>query len=417
MVNIMTGQLKNGMRLEQIIRNLLEDDLYKYSMGQAIFHQFASSVTTWTFKCRNRDVHFTPEMVDEIREQVRAYCSLRYKEEELAYLSTIKWIKKDYVDFLRFWHPRFEEFTIDTNDPCGLHIEATGTWFNTSRYEMPVLMIVNEVYFRMAYDYKALYESFVERLMYKYEMLRSCKWYAGSFSGFGLRRRLSGEAEEKFVDVFSHLNDTMHSASHFVGMSNVYLAWKYDKTPVGTMAHEWIMGAGQGNPRHNPAYCNWYALDAWVKEYGILNGTALTDTIGTDVFLKDFQLTFATLFSGVRHDSGDPIVWGEKMIGHYEQLGINPTLKTLLFSDSLNFEKTDRIFRHFNGRAKVAFGIGTYLTNDTFAEPLNIVMKMTKCNGHDVVKLSDADGKCMCKNPEYIDFVKRCIDMRMKQAV
>ena len=173
------------------------------------------------------------------------------------------------------------------------------------------------------------------------------------------------------------------------------------------MAHEWIMCVGQGNHKHNPAYSNWYALNAWVKEYGILNGTALTDAITTNCFLKDFQLTFATLFSGVRHDSGDPIEWGEKMIAHYKALGIDPSGKTLLFSDSLNFEKADQIFRHFNGRAKVAFGIGTYLSNDTCVEPLNIVMKTTKCNGMDVAKVSDVEGKGMCKNPEYVDYLER----------
>lgn len=400
------------MKLAPIIRSLLENDLYKFSMGQAVFHQFAERTATWSFKCRNTDVHFTPEMVREIREQIKYYCSLRFTEKELAYLADILWIKQDYVDFLRFWYPRFEEFTVDSKDLCGLRIEASGTWLNTSQYEMPILMIVNEVYFRMAYNYEDLYVSFEERLLKKYDLLKNGHWYAGNFSGFGLRRRLSGEAEEKFVDVFSHLNDTKQCASRFVGLSNVYLAWKYNLMPTGTMAHEWIMGAGQGDMKHNPAYCNWYALEAWVKEYGVLNGTALTDTIGTDVFLKDFQLTFASLFSGVRHDSGDPIDWGKKMIGHYKNLGIDPKTKTLLFSDSLNFEKADKIFRCFAGKTKTAFGIGTYLTNDTFAEPLNIVMKMTMCNGHDVAKLSDCEGKGMCKNPEYVDYVRQCIAMR-----
>ena len=132
---------------------------------------------------------------------------------------------------------------------------------------------------------------------------------------------------------FAHLNDTLHSSSKFVGTSNVYLAKKYGLTPVGT-SHEWIMCTGQGNHRHNPAYSSWYALDAWIKEYGVLNGIALTDTITTDCFLRDFQLTYATLFSGVRHDSGDPYEWGERLIAHYKSLGIDPKTKTLLFSDS-----------------------------------------------------------------------------------
>lgn len=401
------------MKLHRIINSLLETDLYKLSMGQAIYHQFSDYKTTWTFKCRNKDVHFTREMVDEIREQIKAYCELRFTEDELAYIDSIKWMKGSYVDFLRLWQPRFEDFEISTDAECGLAIETKGTWLNTSMYEIPTLAIVNEVYFRMNYNYGWLLDSFKEKLDEKYEALKNGKYYAGTFSEFGLRRRLSAEAQELVVEKFSHLNDTKHCSSTFVGTSNVYLAKKYGLTPVGTMAHEFIMCAGQGNHKHNPAYSNWYALDAWVKEYGVLNGIALTDTITTDCFLRDFQLTYATLFSGVRHDSGDPIEWGEKMISHYQELGLDPITKTLLFSDSLNFEKADEIFRHFNGRAKVAFGIGTYLSNDTCVEPLNIVMKTTKVNGQDVAKLSDVSGKGMCKNQEYVDYLRRCIDWRM----
>lgn len=401
------------MKLKQIITSLLELDLYKLSMGQAIYHQFSDYKTTWSFKCRNKDVCFTKEMVDEIHDQIKAYCNLSFTEDELQYIDNIKWMKGSYVDFLRLWKPRYEDFTITNDGDCGLSIETKGTWLNTSMYEIPTLAIVNEVYFRMNYNYDELLESFKERLNEKYDKLHSNHWYAGTFSEFGLRRRLSAEAQELVVEKFSHLNDTMHCASKFIGTSNVYLAKKYNLVPVGTMAHEWIMCVGQGNHKHNPAYSNWYALNAWVKEYGILNGTALTDTITTDCFLKDFQLTFSTLFSGVRHDSGDPVEWGEKMVSHYENLGIDPKTKTLLFSDSLNFEKADEIFRHFNGKAKVAFGIGTYLTNDTHINPLNIVMKVTKCNGQDVAKISDVNGKGMCKNPEYVDYLQRCIDWRM----
>lgn len=318
-----------------------------------------------------------------------------------------------YVDFLRLWQPRYEDFEITTDAECGLSIETFGTWLNTSMYEIPTLAIVNEVYFRMAYNYEELLESFKKKLDIKYEYLRNGRWHAGTFSEFGLRRRLSAEAQELTVEKFSQLNNTLHSSSKFVGTSNVYLAKKYNLTPVGTMAHEWIMCSGQGNHKHNPAYSNWYALDAWIKEYGVLNGIALTDTITTDCFLKDFQLTYATLFSGVRHDSGDPIKWGEKMIKHYELLGINPKTKTLLFSDSLDFERADKLFRHFHDRINVAFGIGTYLSNDTDVPALNIVMKTTKCNGMDVAKISDIEGKGMCKNPQYVDYLKRCINWRM----
>lgn len=398
------------MKLPQIIISLLETDMYKFSMGQAIYHQFSDYKTTWSFKCRNTDVHFTKEMVKEIKEQIKAYCNLRFTEDELEYLHTIRWIKGSYVDFLRLWQPRFEDFEITTDAECGLSIETKGTWLNTSMYEIPTLAIVNEVYFKMAYDYNKLLESFKTKLNEKVNHLVNGEFTLGPFSEFGLRRRLSAEAQELAINA---LSQATYPESKFVGTSNVYLAKKFGLKPVGTMAHEWIMCVGQGNHKHNPAYSNWYALDAWVKEYGILNGTVLTDTITTDCFLKDFQLTYSTLFSGVRHDSGDPFKWGDKMIEHYEKLDIDPRTKTLLFSDSLDFERADKLYKYFKDKSKVAFGIGTYIANDTDAPSLNIVMKTTACNGMDVAKISDTPGKGMCKNHDYVHYLQRCIDWRM----
>ena len=270
--------------MQRIINSLLETDMYKLSMGQVIYHQFSDYKTTWTFKCRNKDVYFTKEMVDEIKRQIKMYCELRFTKEELEYINNIKWIKGSYVDFL-----------ISDEGDNGLTIETTGTWLNTSMYEIPTLAIVNEVYFRMAYDYNELFESF------EYKLEEKIGWITEGVQNIsGLRRRLSAEAQEIAV---KRLAEDEYPCSTFVGTSNVYLAKKYGLTPCGTMAHEFIMCVGQGNHKHNPAYSNWYALDAWVKEYGILNGTALTDTITTDCFLRDFQLTYATLFSGVRHEN------------------------------------------------------------------------------------------------------------------
>jgi len=224
--------------MQQIINSLLETDLYKFSMGQAIYHQFSDYKTTWTFKCRNEDVFFTPEMVEEIRRQISLYCTLRFSEEELDYLNSIKWIKGSYVDFLRLWEPRYEDFVIGTDDSCGLTIETRGTWLNTSFYEIPTLAIVNEVYFRTAYDYSKLLESFKVRLRDKISALQSGKYCIGSFSEFGIRRRLSSEAQELAV---KSLRDSNLGSSVFAGTSNVYLARKLGIKPVGTMAHEWIM--------------------------------------------------------------------------------------------------------------------------------------------------------------------------------
>jgi len=400
------------MKLNPIIVSLLETDLYKLSMGQAIYHQFPDYETTWTFKCRNKDVYFTPAIVEEITRQIKAYCNLRFTEEELAYLKTIKWLKPSYIDFLRLWQPRFEDFTITTNAECGLSIEAKGTWLNTSMYEIPVLAIVNETYFRMMYNYELMLDDFLSRLNKKINALKSGAYNIGTFSEFGLRRRLSGEAQEIVVKDLVE-NNPYYADSKCIGTSNVYLAKKYGIAPVGTMAHEWIMCVGQGNHKHNPAYSNWYALDAWVKEYGVLNGIALTDTITTDCFLKDFQLTYSTLFNGVRHDSGCPYKWADKMLSHYANLGVDAKTKTLLFSDSLDFEKAHKLKAYVGDKAKAAFGIGTYLSNDTSIPALNIVMKVTECNGQPVAKISDVKGKGMCKDANYVEYLQRCIDWRM----
>lgn len=396
--------------MDQIITSLLETDLYKFSMGQAIYHQYPEYITTWTFKCRNEDVRFTQEMVDEIRHQIRLYCMLHFSEDELSYLKKIKWLNESYVDFLRLWHPHYKDFTITAEGEHGLSIEATGTWLNTSMYEIPVLAIVNEVYFRMGFDYGKLMDSFRKNLSEKISLLESGVYKLGTFSEFGLRRRLSAEAQDFAV---RELSDRTYPDSVFIGTSNVFLAKKYNVTPVGTMAHEWIMCTGQGDHKHNPAYSNYYAMTAWVREYGVLNGIALTDTITTDCFLRDFDLTFATLFSGVRHDSGNPYEWAEKMIRHYKELGIDPKSKTLLFSDSLDFKKATSLYNTFRDEAKIAFGIGTYISNDTCEHPLNIVMKTTRCNNQDVAKISDSEGKGMCKNQEYVDYLKRCIKWRL----
>ena len=410
--------------MEAIITSLLETDLYKFSMGQAIFHQFPGYKTTWTFKCRNKDVKFTSEMIDEIKHQLQEYCQLRFTEDELSYLENIGakrdsagnvvkkgWIKGSYIDFLRIWRPRYEDFEITDKAECGLSIEAKGTWLNTSMYEIPTLAIVNEVYFRYAYNYDELRQQFVRKLNEKVNLLEQDVYELGAFSEFGLRRRLSAECQELAVKALK--NAKMNGKSTFVGTSNVFLAKKYGLVPVGTMAHEWIMCVGQGNRSVNPAYSNLYSLRAWVNEYKVQNGTALTDAITTDCFLRDFDEEFATVFSGVRHDSGDPYEWGDKLIAHYQKLGIDPKTKTLLFSDSLNFEKATKLKKYFEGKAKTAFGIGTFIANDTDVPALNIVMKTTLCNNGDVAKISDTPGKGMCKNPDYVDYLQRAIDWRM----
>lgn len=425
--------------LSQIIKSPTENDMYKFSMGQCVAHQFPSYEVEWTFKCRNAGVKFTPEMVNAIRRQIDLYCGIRYSDEELDYLASIPWIKPDFVSRLRRWFPRREEIMVNEGDAtpseCGLSIKAKGTWFDTMWYEVPILAIVNEVYFAYTYGIGAKNIEFQKKTIEKFEKMFNhdvwehivdneddeCPRFAkkpseeyceehpyniGTFSEFGLRRRYSSEMQDWLVNYL-----VSEKVPGFVGTSNVYLAKKYGVKPVGTMAHEFAMCVGQGNRRLNPAYSNWAMMDAWIKEYGTMNGIALTDTIGTGMFLKDFRTTFARVFDGVRHDSGDPVVWANMMIDHYRKLGIDPSTKTLLFSDSLDFEKATRIKESVDG-ANVAFGIGTYLTNP-LDNPLNIVMKVTKCNGSPVAKISDTPGKGLCKDRSYIEWLGACIDRRM----
>lgn len=407
------------MKLNPIISSLLETDLYKFSMGQAIYHQYPSYKTKWAFKCRNTDVKFTSEMLEEIKEQIKHYCTIRFNEDELSYLSSIEWLHEDYVAYLRLWKPRYEDFDISADGSCGLFLEATGTWLNTSMYEIPILAIVNEVYFRMAHNYDELFEQYKRKFNEKLNWLLDGTYNIGLFSEFGLRRRLSSEAQDLAVKKLCE-NNGMYKDSYCVGTSNVYLAKKYGVKPVGTMAHEYIMCIGQGNPMYNPAYSNKLAMDSWTKEYGVLNGTYLTDTIGDATTHLDMGYTYSISFSGVRHDSGDPYKWGDEWVKHYEKYynkyhdeRVNPKNKTLLFSDSLNFEKASKLYEYFKDRIKVAFGIGTYISNDTDISPLNIVMKVVECNEGPVAKLSNSEGKTMCKDNEYVEYLKKSIEWRL----
>ena len=197
-----------------------------------------------------------------------------------------------------------------------------------------------------------------------------------------------------------------------VGTSNVYLAKKYGIKPIGTYAHEFVQ-MYQGIPTIPLAYTNKEAMKDWYDEYKGDNGTALTDTITTDIFLLDFDRANANNYTGVRHDSGDPYVWGNKIIKHYEKYGIDPKSKTLLFSDSLNFDKAQKLYNAFRNRTKVSFGIGTYVANNTCAEALNIVVKLQTVNGKPVAKLSDCDGKTMCRDETYVKHLREEINFRL----
>ena len=406
-----------GLKYPPMVKSLLDTDMYKVTMQQVYLHQFSSDHATWDFKARNvgegtKHEKYTAEDRDEIQRQINAFCALRYDDDELEWLcdSTKRpWIHHNYIEAIRDYRPHANNIEVLDDEKTGLAIHTKGVQWKVSPYEIHLLEIPAEVYYRNHYDYEEMAKEFKEKTLEKIRFIKEGIYSPGIFSEFGARRRVSFELQDWLVKTLVE-----EKVPGFIGTSNMYLAKKYGTIAVGTMAHEFIMTVGQGHLYHNPAYSNWYALDAWVKEYGTMNGIALTDTIGTDVFLKDFQTTFATVFKGVRHDSGNPYEWGDKMIAHYKSLGIDPMSKTLMFSDGLNLEKATALNKYFAGKTNVAFGIGTDWSGPQNVEPLNIVCKVAMVNGLDVAKLSDAPGKNMCRNPYAIERLKSEIKWRME---
>lgn len=408
-----------------IIHHLSQTDAYKLSMAYVIYHLYRKYKTGWSFKFRNMKDHLavmTPakmqEWVGEIQKEINHLATLRWTEEEILFISKkMPWLTLDggiFLDWLRNFQVKAEDILVFIeNGELRIETDEKASWLQSTFYEIYLLVIVNETGFRLFYNYDELLESHKRNTDKKFEKLLSGEYILGAISEFGLRRELSEEAQEYVIKMFmNHRDELKAKGTNYVGTSNVYMSMKYGTTPIGTMAHEFIMGVGQGDPSKNPAYSNRFAMEAWTQIYGVLNGTFLTDTITDKMCRMDMDFKFASSFKGVRNDSGDPIEWGENWIKHYEKLGIDPKTKTLLFSNSLDFERADEIYRHFAGRINVAFGIGTYLSNDTFVNPFNIVMKMTTCNGHPVAKISDDAGKGMCKSDEFVNFLMKAIDWK-----
>ncbi len=395
------------MRLEPIVLSLLDTDLYKFNMDQVIFHKHTDLIGEYYFKCRNENVVFTKEMFDEINAQIDYLCSLRFTKEELDYLRSIRFIKNDYVEFLRLWRP-IREYVETALSPEGeLSIVVKGPLFSAMQFEIYLLEIVNEVYFRMKYDYEELRASAKERLDKKIQAFNEGK-YTFKFAEFGCRRRLSREWEDVVIRRLSR------ETKNCVGTSNVYFAMKYNIKPIGTYAHEFVQ-MYQGIDSIPLAYTNHYAMGDWYDEYKGDNGTALTDTITTDLFLLDFNRSMVNNYTGVRHDSGDPYEWGEKIINHYKKYDVDPRTKQLLFSDSLDFDRAQALYEHFKDKTKVSFGIGTFCSNDTEEEALNIVIKLQYVNGRAVAKLSDTEGKSMCRDEDYLNYLKSAVEFRINR--
>ncbi len=385
-----------------IIRSLLDTDLYKFTMMQAVLHQFPAAQVEYRFKCRNEGVPLAP-FADEINREVDALCELRFSDDELNYLRGLRYVKSDFVDFLALFH--FNRAHIDI---CAqgddLAIVIKGPWLHTILFEVPVLAIVNEVYFRRTQPAPDLAEGRA-RLASKLALVAAQSADLGfSFADYGTRRRFSHAWQrEVLTTIKSSVGVT------FVGTSNAFFAKELGLLAVGTMAHEWLQAAQALGPRLRDSQ-RW-AFQKWADEYRGDLGIALSDVAGLAAFMRDFDMYFCKLFDGARHDSGDPIKWGEAIINHYLANRVDPKTKSLVFSDGLTFPRAIEIAKHFQGRAKTAFGIGTNLTNDLGYTPLQIVLKMVRCEGQPVAKLSDTPAKTMCDDASYLTYLKQVFEI------
>jgi nicotinate phosphoribosyltransferase len=382
-----------------IIQSLLDTDLYKFTMMQVVLHHFPAAQVEYRFKCRNRGVDLRP-YVDSIRAEIRELCKLRFTARELDYLRGWRFLKSDFIDLLNLFQldERFIEVT-PLGDEGDIDIFIKGPWLHTILFEVPVLAIVSEVYNRDQHPHPDIGEG-RRRLARKIEQINGVSDPAFRIADYGTRRRFSYEWQDEVVRA---LRDGI--GRKFVGTSNVKLAFEHNVTPLGTMAHEYLQACQAVGPRLRDSQV--YAFNTWAREYRGDLGIALSDVYSMDAFLRDFDLFFCKLFDGVRHDSGDPFEWGEKLIAHYQKMRIDARSKTMVFSDSLNVPLAIRLFEYFRGRSQIAFGIGTNLTNDLGYDPLSIVIKMTRCNGQPVAKISDEPSKAMDYEPSYVAYLRQ----------
>ena len=393
-----------------IISSLLDTDLYKFTMMQVVLHQFPGAQVEYRFKCRNAGASGVQPLapyVAQIREEISALCSLKFQDAELNYLRSMRFIKSDFVDFLGLFRLNEKYIQVSALPSGEIDITIRGPWLHTILFEIPVLAIVNEVYFRNTHQLPDFMEG-RRRLDDKIAQLQVPDLQALKIADYGTRRRFSLAWHE---EVLRTLNARLGSGPHgqFAGSSNVLFAMKLGLTPLGTMAHEYLQACQALGPRLRDSQV--FAFESWAREYRGDLGIALSDVYGMNAFLRDFDMYFCKLFDGARHDSGDPFDWGERLIAHYEANRVDPRTKTLIFSDALTFPLAIELYRRFHDRVRLAFGVGTNLTNDIGCTPLQIVMKMVRCNGQPVAKLSDTPSKNMCDDEAYLQYLRQVFEI------
>lgn len=383
-----------------ILFSLLDTDFYKFTMMQCIYHHFPRTPVGYRLILR-KPVDLRP-FRSMLEEQIHSLCQLKLQKNEENYLRTLGYFKNDFLDTLATFSLSEKNINIE-EDPQGLILKIEGTWEETILFEVPLLAIISEVYYRQTIP-SPDYSEGRKRLRAKIDYLKQEAPHL-PFSDFGTRRRFSHTWQQEVITTLMNaFPDT------FLGTSNVYFAKLLGLRPIGTMAHEYLQACQVLAPQIKGS--QHFALQTWLKEYPHDLGIALTDSLTMDVFLSEFDRSLATHYQGLRQDSGDPIAWGEKALAHYRALGIDPKNKIFVFSDNLNVSIAVNIFQHFDGYCRPVFGIGTNLTNDLGYPPLDMVLKMVHTHHQPVIKITDSPGKTVCENAAYLKKIKTLFDIK-----
>lgn len=384
--------------------SILDNDFYKFTMQQCVVKLFPKAKARYHFINRGRHP-FPDGFADALRASVNAMTHLQLtREEKDFFAASCPYLDPVYFDFLQGYRYDPSEVCIVQNGP-DVSVFVEGLWYRTILWEVPLLCLISENYYLLQNNKRADDAAVQKKAL---EKLSGYKELGVTIADFGTRRRHSYAVHDLVVATMM-----LEPGRTFVGTSNVHLAMKHYTKPIGTHAHEWFMFHAA---RFGFKMANTIALENWVQVYRGDLGIALSDTYTSAEFFEIFDKKFAKLFDGVRHDSGDPLVFADQTIAHYEKLGIDPKSKTIIFSDNLNNEKVAHIVQHCRGRIGMSFGIGTNLTNDVGLQPMNIVMKMTEtCPEREswipVVKLSDERGK-YTGDPAYIALAKAVLQIK-----
>lgn len=371
-----------------IIKSILDTDLYKLTMQQAVVKLYPRAKVQYSFINRGK-TEFPLGFAGAIRREIKEMESLFLSNEEKEFLSKkCYFLDPVYLDFLQGY--RFDSSEIGIIQTGGnLEISIEGYWYRTILWEVPLMAIISELYFKMTGQKPW---GRVDREQNNKKKANTFQMKGMHFADFGTRRRFSYDVQDELIEDFMNC---FGNRENFVGTSNVHFAHKYNITPMGTHAHEWFSFHAA---KYGYKMANTMAMEAWSNVFRGDLGIALPDTFTSDVFFRQFEKKFSKLYDGVRHDSGDPIEFAKKVIAHYESQGIDPKSKTIIFSDSLNTEAAVKIKDFCRGIIKCSFGIGTNFTNDVGVKPLNMVIKMTAAKPFNdewihTIKLSDAPGK------------------------